>query len=170
MGATTSRLFLALWPGPIAREGILRWQAAHRWPSHARVTAAQDLHITLHFIGAVPLARLPDVSAALDVPSRRFELDLDCTHLWPRGIAVLSPSKFPQALVDLHSDLAGALQRAALPVDARAYRPHVTLARHAESTVPPTEPPAPVRWRAQGYVLAESQGGRYRVLRRYPAL
>jgi 2'-5' RNA ligase len=128
---------------------------------------AERLHLTLHFIGAVPVARLAEVGDGLAVPCAPFDLQFDEAAAWPRGLAVLSPREVPAALVELHQRLAGALQRLALPVESRPWRPHVTLARRAAGAVPPAAAPAG-RWAVRGYALVQSQGG-YRTLRHYPA-
>jgi 2'-5' RNA ligase len=70
----------------------------------------------------------------------------------------------------LHEELGRRLRQLGLPVDERAYRPHLTLARHAGRALPPA-PPA-WGWRVRGYVLMESTGdpqARYRVLQHYGA-
>jgi 2'-5' RNA ligase len=56
-----------------------------------------------------------------------------------------------------------------VPLEARPWQPHVTLARRAEGALAPDDGRA-LRWRVRGYVLVESRlgsNGGYRVLRRY---
>ena len=166
---TSSRIFLALWPGPRARAATVAWQEAHGWPAEARVTPSSNLHLTLHFIGAVPSERVPDVAAGLAMPFRRFALELDRIELWPRGVVVLSPARPGDALASLQARLADRLLALRLAVEQREFRPHVTLARRAPAAAPLGPAPPPVRWRAAGYVLAASENGRYRVLQRYGA-
>jgi 2'-5' RNA ligase len=167
-----ARLFLALWPDEPTRRGLQAWQQALHWPSTARLTAPSDLHLTLHFIGNVPRARLPELATGLAQPFMPFDWVLDEFAVWHHGISVLQPSgEPPAALLRLHASLAQALRLLALPVDARPFRPHVTLARHGSGARLPEGvalPPA-VHWHADaGYVLAESAGG-YRVLQRFTA-
>jgi len=128
-----------------------------------------QLHLTLHFIGAVPRSRLPALIDGLRVPFTPFDVVLDRSDKWAHGIAVLRPGEPPPGLLQMHASLQEALRRLGLPVETRAYKPHVTLARHAESASPP-ETITPSRWRARSYALAESLAGpprRYRVLQRY---
>lgn len=165
---TAVRLFLALWPGPAGRAATLAWQTAHRWPPGVRLTRGANLHLTLHFIGGVPADRLAPIVAGLDVPCGRIVLMLDHAETWRGGLVVLAPTTVPPELTALQARLVAPLQRLGLPVEDRPYRPHVTLARHAAGAELATPPP-PVRWQAQGYVLAASAGGAYTVLRRYPA-
>ncbi|MDO9285682.1 MAG: RNA 2',3'-cyclic phosphodiesterase [Aquabacterium sp.] len=163
------RLFIALWPGPRVRQALAACRDLSRWPAGASLTAVENLHLTLHFIGPVPADRIDEVAAALQVPMQAFELRLQATELWHGGIAVLLPSAVPDRLQQLQADLAEALRLLALPVEVRAFRPHVTLARRA-GRQPPLAPAVPLRWRVAGYALVQSLGGgRYRVLRRYRA-
>jgi 2'-5' RNA ligase len=126
--------------------------------------APDQLHLTLHFIGPVARERLDAVTRALAVPCRRFELVLDQAAVWPNGVAVVQPSKVPPALSDLHRALGDALDRAGLPRETRTFRPHVTLARHAQGATP--VPGQPARWQVKDYALVESAQG-YRVLHRF---
>lgn len=166
-GPDPARLFLALWPDAATCRALQAWQDACRpWPAGARPTPAAHLHLTLHFIGAVPRARLPELATGLACPFTPFLLRLARFERWHGGIAALLPDDTPPALASLHADLAQALRTLALPVDARPFRPHVTLARHAGGAAPAEEGlPAPVQWQVEGgYVLAESASG-YRVLK-----
>lgn len=162
----TARLFLALWPDAASLGALAAWQAGWVWPQGTAVVAPAQLHLTLHFIGATPEARVPDLVRGLALPMRPFELTLDRAEVWPRGLAVLRPNAVPAPLQDLHAQLREALQRMALPVQDRAFRPHVTLARRASGALPPREPAA-LRWAVRGYALVQSRGG-YHVLARYP--
>jgi 2'-5' RNA ligase len=71
---------------------------------------------------------------------------------------VLEPSDTPAGLATLHADLAALLRAQGLRVEARAFRPHVTLARHAQGAMPPAEPPA-IEWAVRGYALVRSHSG-----------
>jgi RNA 2',3'-cyclic 3'-phosphodiesterase len=160
-----ARLFLALWPGPAALQSLAQWQQRWTWPRTAAVVPAERLHLTLQFIGPVPTARLPELLHGLAVPVRRFDLTFSQAEIWPRGLAVLCADAVPEPLAALHAQLQAALQRLALPVETRPFRPHVTLARKARGAVPPAEP-LRLNWRAVGYALVQSQGG-YRTLQHY---
>jgi 2'-5' RNA ligase len=167
-GKTTqamTRLFLALWPGAVALRALAEWQARWAWPPGSVVVPPERLHLTLHYIGPVPVARIPEVAHGLAVPVRRFELHFDGAEPWPRGLAVLCASALPDALITLHVQLQAALQRLDLPIEARPYRPHVTLARKAAGAVAP-DGPLPIRWSVRGYTLVQSHGG-YRTLQHY---
>lgn len=164
-----ARLFIALWPDEGVRLQLADWQRAVSWPRGSRLAAPAGLHMTVHFIGAVPRSRLPELSRGLAVPPvPAFELSLDEFAVWHHGIAVLQPSTpMPEPLSELHARLADALRSLELPVEPRPFRPHVTFARHGQGAVLAGTPPLPVRWACDGgYVLAESAGA-YHVLQRF---
>lgn len=156
--ACVLRLFLALWPAETTRRGLVAWRDAVAWPPKAALVSDDRLHLTLHFIGNVAVVRLPEIVPGLCVPLSPFDLVLDRAELWPRGLAVLSPSELPAGLIALHSGLADALRRLELPVEQRAFRPHVTLARRAPHTALP-DAARSLRWRVGGYSLVQSAQG-----------
>lgn len=163
------RLFLALWPDAAALQALQAHARQWRWPPAARRTRPERLHLTLHFIGAVPRARMDEVRRGLAVPCPSLALEFARPQLWPGGIAVLACDAPPPALLRLHADLAAALRALRLPVEARDFRAHVTLARHASSAAPPAMA-SPLPWTvAGGYLLVHSlPGGRgYETLARY---
>jgi 2'-5' RNA ligase len=165
----TSRLFLALWPSPGVRGALREWRDGWQWPRGATPVHPERLHMTLHFLGAVANERLPELVEGLRVPFSPFELRFGHPVLWPHGVAVLEPDTAPKRLLQLQEGLGGALQRLALPVEARPFRPHVTLARRANAALPPMQGP-PIRWRVGSYALMESRlgaGGGYSVIQRY---
>jgi 2'-5' RNA ligase len=170
--ADNARLFIALWPDPAIREQLRAWRDSFAWPKPAAPVRTQQLHVTLHFLGNIPRARLPELGQGLGVGFAPFELELDHAELWRGGIAVLAPNLAPPPLLALHRAIGEALQRLGLPLEARPYRPHVTLARRAGRELAPTMPCPPVRWRADGYALMESKLGasaEYGVVHHYPA-
>lgn len=165
----TVRLFLALCPPPAVQADLAAHVAQWHWNADAQRYAPSDWHVTLHFIGAVPRARLDALHAALALPCLPFELRFGEPALWPHGLAVLLPMAVPAALQQLHDALGRRLRQLDLRTDERSYRPHLTLARHAAQAVPPAAAPA-WGWPVQGYALMASTGDagqRYRVLRRY---
>lgn len=163
------RLFLGLWPTPEVREALQAHADAWTWPAAARRTRAELLHVTLHFIGAVPASRLEELRSGLAVPWPGCELVLDRIMVWPGGIAVLEAGELPRELTALHVELAERLRALRLPVDERRYRPHVTLARKAFGATPPSQA-QPVGWpMPPAYFLVQSlPGGRgYQPLQLY---
>lgn len=99
----------------------------------ARWVPAENMHLTLRFIGEVDGGVAEDVIDALaEVRQEPFELTLEGVghfetarqpHALWAGVAA-SP-----ALLRLQASVDGALQRIGLPPEGRKYMPHVTLAR-----------------------------------------
>ena len=161
-----TRLFLALWPDPAIRHALRERRDAWTWPRGASPVHADKLHVTLHFLGEVPSERVPELRQGFAVPFTPFTLSIGLPKLWPHGIAVLEPHTEPPALLELHAKLSNALVALGLQPEARAYRPHVTLARRAGHAIVPPQS-APLTWQVDGYALVESNGGNYTVLEQY---
>ncbi len=164
-----TRLFLALWPDPAVREQLRAWRELWTWPRGATPVHTDKLHLTLHFLGNQPSESVPALLDGLAVPMSPFRLRLDVAELWHNGIAVLAPSVAPPGLLALHADLSAALPAVGLAPDARAYRPHVTMARRARGVEIPQGGPA-IEWVVDHYALVESKtgdGSGYTVLREY---
>lgn len=154
--ARTLRLFVALWPDDATRAALVRCRDAWAWGPAAAPEPAARLHLTLHFLGAVPAARLPELRAGLHLPRQPFTLCLDRPARWPNGAAVLTPSVVPPALAALHAALGERLERLGLAIETRTFRPHVTLGRRAGDARSPVLID-PVRWPVQGHVLVASR-------------
>lgn len=166
----TRRLFLALWPDAGIRRQIERQCRAWQLPAGRRLTDPDDWHLTLHFLGNIGEARVPDIASGAVVAIDRFEVILDQPRLWPRGMAVICASEVPPGLSCLHERLARRLQDLGEVVEPRPYQPHLTLARRAAGAPLPPDSDASIRWPVSSYVLVESTGRpdvRYRVIRSY---
>jgi 2'-5' RNA ligase len=164
----SSRLFLALWPDRDTVARIDAWRARQSWPAGVRFTVPENLHATLHFIGEVPHARIAPLAKALTAVSfAPGRIVPGHAEVWPGGIAVLE-AQADEALVALHTRLAEVLHSAQAPLDARPWRPHITVARHAQGAALLGLRPAP-ECAVAAFTLVESVGGRYDVLQRYPA-
>lgn len=164
-----ARLFIALWPDDALRQALHDWREPCPGGVGTRPVAPEQLHLTLHFLGAVPNQQVPPLRSALRVPFRAFELGFSRCERWPGGVLVVPPDAVPTALAGLHAALGEALRRLGLPAQARAFRPHITLARRHTGPVPPAAAAA-LRWLVRGYVLVESgarAGGGYDVLETY---
>jgi 2'-5' RNA ligase len=168
----TLRLFTALWPPASLRDALASLRDRWQWPAGAAPVASERLHVTLHFIGQVPAARLAEVGNGLAVEMDAADLRLDAARqqVWPGGIAVLEFDA-PEALRTLHARLANALAALQLPLESRPWRPHVTFARKARGAKPP-QPDAVVLpgWKVDSYTLVRTVPGRgYETLQRYAA-
>jgi RNA 2',3'-cyclic 3'-phosphodiesterase len=163
------RLFLALWPGDDLQSAIASWQRQWAWKAHAALIKTERLHLTLHFLGDVAADRLPRLTRCLRVAWEPFELTLGHGEVWPNGVAALRPDEAPAPLLQLHETLRRELVALDVPVEERAYKPHVTLARRANGSKPPQQRLA-LRWPIDsGYVLVRSLpgAGGYEILERF---
>lgn len=151
MSSGAVRLFLALWPDAATRRALVAERRRWKLPPDVRPVNAARLHLTLFFIGAVPVERLADLVRACDVPTPPFQVELDGSALWPGGVAVLEPSRPPAALSALRGLLGERLGGVGLPVESRAFQPHVTLARHAQGARPPSMSGRSVAWPVRGH-------------------
>lgn len=165
----TARLFLALWPDETIRQQLVQRRDAWHWHRSASPVADAKLHVTLHFLGSVDEGRIPELMEGFRVPVNPFELVLDTATVWHQSIAVLEPSRKPQALLDLHAALAREVERLGLALEERPYKPHVTMARRGGGSTPP-EVLEPLLWSVDSYALVQSKlgaGAEYQVLQRY---
>lgn len=164
-----ARLFLALCPTEYVQAALVAHRDAWQWNPGAARYAPPDWHITLHFLGPVARQRIDALRAGLAVPFAPFDLRFGQPRLWPHGLAVLLPEAVPAGLLQLYASLGQALQRLGLRTEARPYRPHFTLARHAALALPPRQGPL-FDWPVDSYALMASTGEagqRYQVLQRY---
>lgn len=179
------RLFTALEISPEANAELRQLQASlHKELTGGRMTAPEDFHVTMHFLGEVSVERLAELDQLLATSlttEQGFALTLDQIGAFPKRGPVrviwaglsgeverlrLLEDKLRQALLDLEL----------LPPDGR-YSPHVTLVREprAESSLRELAKSlavSPVSWRVERLVLFQSvltpTGPNYSVVKAYP--
>lgn len=167
--AARQRLFFALWPDDDARNALAQLADARLAPSHGRLIAASNLHLTLEFLGAVDAGmRACAERAAESVATPAFELEFQRLGYWPRPRVLWSaPERTPEALTGLVSMLRKALAACGHKPESRAFHAHVTLARKVRGPVSETSHTL-VRWHVADFHLVASetlaQGARYRSL------
>jgi 2'-5' RNA ligase len=164
-----ARVFFALWPDDAVRAALFAAAAQAQAECAGRATAAARIHLTLFFVGGVARPELRTLAeCAESVVGRPFELATDVLGYWRHNRIVWAGAReTPSALTSLVADLTAALAAAGYRFDPRPYVPHVTLVRNARRP-PRTADVAAPRWNARDFVLAESAGGRYDVLARWP--
>jgi 2'-5' RNA ligase len=171
------RLFFALWPDPPARQLLADIATAVARDRDGRATPPAALHVTVAFLGSVEAGLLPLVEAAgaaAASTTQPFTATFDLPGGPGRsGIAWLGCTEPSAGLITLHGLLAAALAARGLPVEPRAYRPHVTLARDCTRPAPGEAPDgSPVSWLADRLALVASTPGggtsTYRTLHGWP--
>ncbi len=162
------RLFFALWPDDAVRARLERWSRELHALCGGRPTRAENLHVTLAFLGSVEEARVAEVErAAGEIALRAVSLVLDQPGYWKHNrIAWAGASVVPPELEALVSELRGALAKSQIRFDAKSFVSHVTLLRDAREPAP-MPALAPVEWRLDGFALVQSvslsQGSRYEI-------
>jgi 2'-5' RNA ligase len=146
--------------------------------ANARWQTAEQLHLTLRFIGEVDRHQAADIAAALGrVKVRPFVAELGEPGLFDhRGrIDTLWVGVRPaEALAGLAKSINSALTSAGVPPESRAFLPHITIARGRSmigATGWPQSPIPRLAWNVDGFVLFESRMGKngsdYTVLARW---
>ncbi|WP_085694094.1 MULTISPECIES: RNA 2',3'-cyclic phosphodiesterase [unclassified Pseudomonas] len=165
------RLFFALDCPPAQRKAIAQWRSALNLRV-GKPVPADNFHLTLLFLGAVPLAQIAQVceaAAKVSTPGAALRISLDRLQVWRKaGVLSLAPEQAPPALLRL----VYALEQAMLPFGfeepPRVFRPHLTLMRDFREPVPESATPPEFFLRAERFALFESHKGRYRALAEWP--
>jgi len=165
------RCFFALWPPAGAMEALGRQAASLARELGGRRTRNESIHLTLAFLGDVSpaaLARLSEVPP--DIPVAPFELVVDRLGAWNHnGIGWAAPSAIPGPLIRLERRLSRWLAQEGFELDARTFRPHVTLVRRATGRKAECGF-EPVHWPVTEFVLVRSDrdaaGSVYRIVSR----
>jgi 2'-5' RNA ligase len=173
-----ARVFFALWPPPESARYLADVADSLASRAGGRATRRESIHLTLAFIGDVPVVRLADLErAAREVRSEAFALTLDRLGVWRHNrIFWAGCSVMPPALAELSAALGAALPTVGFAVaDARrTFTPHVTLARKMvalDADLPEYEP---VVWNNRQFVLVRStpsaEASSYRTIAEFPLL
>ena len=111
---------------------------SNQGPAIPYAVPAANFHITLCFLGEINHRQHEALVYELDqLVSEPFSLTLNATGLW-NGPKILfaAPTDTPKALNELAKLSRKAARKAAVEVESREYKPHVTLVRKATTTLP----------------------------------
>ncbi len=172
----SARVFFALWPPEEIAAQLSALAAEHAAGAGGRATRRETIHLTLAFIGDVPVERLPELQhAASTVRGAAFELTLDCFDVWRHNrIFWAGPSVVPPALGELASSLTSALQAGGFSVvDAgRTFTPHLTLVRKVKALDAALPVGQALVWPCRKFILVRSNllasGAFYETLAEFP--
>ncbi|MEM7569355.1 MAG: RNA 2',3'-cyclic phosphodiesterase [Pseudomonadota bacterium] len=125
------RLFVGLTIPPHIQQYLLFAQGG---VTHARWQSAEQLHLTLRFIGDVDNRTARDIESALDtIAFAPFDVHAQGVGLFgkvSKARSVWASVKPRAALTALHNKIDQALSyQAGLPPETRQFEPHITLAR-----------------------------------------
>jgi RNA 2',3'-cyclic 3'-phosphodiesterase len=171
------RLFFALWPQRARQDALA--EAAHEIirACGGRAIPAQNLHVTLAFLGSVPeenVGRVQDVAIGVagEFNGKRAYIALDAAEHWKKAhlLCATVRSLSDRTAYTLAETLKSRLTTASFAPDLKPFRPHVTLARKVAHPIP-TMDMTSVVWEFDDFALIDSQPGKegsvYRVLRRF---
>lgn len=146
MSMATVRSFVAIELNEPARRALADLQRELRAATPARTirwTDPSSIHLTLQFLGDVPLERISEIAAALQGVSRRvrpFAFDLGGLGVFPDRrrprIVWVGVHDASGALLALQRRVGEVLTPLGFPPEARAFSPHVTIGRAARDTSP----------------------------------
>ena len=138
------RLFFAIDLPAEIREQIIHWRATHFPPEAGRPVAADNLHLTLAFLGEVSAEKEKALSLlAGRIRQPGFTLTLDDAGQWLRSRVVwLGMRQPPRGLIQLANMLRSQAARSGCFQSNRPFHPHITLLRDASEavTIPPPDP------------------------------
>lgn len=152
-----------------AAEDGLRWASPEQW------------HVTLVFLGSVESERSAELLRELGkVRSAAVSIEIDGLGTFDRAGVLYAAVEVGAELLELQRRVAEAVRGLGLPVEERAYRPHITLARSRNRSGLRTlgrlkplleQQRLRVGWRTDEFLLYESElsasGSRYRVQERF---
>ena len=168
------RLFFALWPDSNTRKQL---QAiTQSIPQNCgRVVPAENLHITLAFLGQADEETAKSLEDAVtQIRARRFELHMNTIGCWRKAkILWLAPATIPAELDLLVTRVNGISTACGITLDERPFKPHITLARKAAKAIQQIQSPS-INWQVRDFALVESithhTGAQYRVRRSWNLL
>ena len=128
---TWHRCFVALAPDDASRDALTS-SAVHA-PDHARRVPPAQLHLTVAFIGALPRVHGNALAQRLqDRPLSLAPAPVAGIECWPGNAhprLMVATLAMTDAFVALDWHVRSSMIETGLPLDARAFRPHITLAR-----------------------------------------
>lgn len=154
------RLFFAAWPPAGTAEGLARWAREAQRESGGRAVPAQNIHLTLAFLGEADPAAASALGASVRMAPMRFLVEE--ARFWAHNrILWAGPHETPPDLAALAHALG----------ERRPFAAHITLVRRARHgrRLPPF---AALEWPVGEFSLVSSTlgpaGPSYEVLERYP--
>ena len=167
----SQRLFYALLPDDGVRLALAELARDVARETGGRAARAENLHLTLAFLGSVPqerVAELADIGTKAAEAAAPFLMTLDALGVFrDAGVAWAGPQATPAGLRRVFDAMRASLHDAALPTERRGFNPHVTLARRCLRGLAVTTM-EPLDWPVDSLALMASEtlpeGVRYREL------
>ena len=125
------RVFVAVGLSAGARRALTAWVEDAGVPG--RLVPAENLHVTIRWVGDTELATLERLLGAIDESALPAAFDLRLEELGafpkPRRATVVWVRAEAGALAQLHAVVEEASERAGLGREERPFRPHLTVSR-----------------------------------------
>lgn len=156
--AETRRLFFALQLPKEVQQQIIQWRATQFPEETGRPVAAENLHLTLAFLGNISAEKQQALSLlAGRIRQRGFTLTIDDAGQWVRSNVVwIGPRHAPLGLIQLANMLRAQAARSGCYQSPQPFHPHITLYRNTTRAV--AIPPPGFRWqfKVEAFALYES--------------
>jgi 2'-5' RNA ligase len=122
--AGVARVFFALWPDDTVRRALSDCGEALYRQVGGKLTRAESVHLTLLFLGDVPVARVEALQAVgAGAAFEPFTLRLDRVGCWKHNqIAWAAPSRMPPALGQLVQALGARTAKGSASIAGRIRR------------------------------------------------
>ncbi len=162
----SQRLFVALWPEDEVRTKLSNKQLELNLGDYGRLVPSANLHITLLFLGDVPLSDIPEIASFVNsIELTPFSFTISRIGFWPHNkIVWAGPEETKAELDDLSNQIRIGLKR--YVSDRRRFAPHVTLARKVRRRVQCEL--TPIEWRVGKVYLVRSvlshKGSQYKLI------
>lgn len=163
------RLFFALWPDQNTRQQCQ--QVIQSLPGQGKPVVANNLHVTLVFLGNIDQARqIAITKAANAINIQPMRLIFNHLSFWKKpAVVCLVAEQVDPAVSSLVTQLSMSARQLGIELDDRPYKPHITLLRKAKSQV--NIDFNPIHWQSNSFCLVEScsttSGVEYRVIERW---
>ena len=158
MSKKFERLFFALWPDQLVRDQLSEvFKGVPELAGQGRQMVSSNLHITLHFLGNIPLSKVGCfIEQANKIQCSSFELKIDRLGYFKKPkISWLGPVKIPPALLKLQFTLGENINLCGFQPESRRFQPHVSMARKINQAVI-TDQIMPVHWKVERFALLKS--------------
>ena len=175
-GMRTRRLFFAFWPEESEKEEMATAVRHAVISCRGRPVPPPYYHVTLAFLGSVPLDKLQALECLAEgislVPRRLpIQLTFERIEYWKKAALICATGEPSPDAEQLAGVFKSKLVEAGFTPDLKRFRPHVTVARK----VPPGnhgETVEPVRWNFTSCALVDSHatgaGSSYSILNSWP--
>lgn len=172
-GRDKGRYFFAVWPDDSLRAALVEWRCVMRTDPAARAVPADNLHMTVVFLGSLAPPQVDAVRrVAGHIPWSGASLQLDRVGYWPRSRVIwVGSRRGSERLAECSEQLRDRLRGLGFRIDSRHFVPHLTVYRKARRR--PKWPERVLAWSIDELCLVRSHlskaGAHYEIVDRWSA-